>query len=111
MTAKDALKTAVIVEPPTSAPFVELDLKPTVQVVTAAAAWVFPANEIVAAGVVAATIEGEGDAFAEPSADVLTLIVLAPVVVVFVMPTISNVAAVFLARAQVWPLGSGATMW
>jgi hypothetical protein len=71
--------------------------------VTAAAAWVVAAKET-DDGLVAATIDGEGEAAtAVVSEDVLTLIVFAPVAVVFVMPRISSVAAVFLASAQVWP--------
>jgi hypothetical protein len=101
VTAKAEFKAVVIVEPATSAPFVALDLKPTVQVVTAPAACVPPAKEIAAAGAVAAAIDG--DAVAAPSFDVVTLIVFAPVVVVFVIPRISKVAAMFFATAQVWP--------
>ena len=85
VTANPALKTAVIVDPPTRAPFVALDVKPTVHLVTAAAASVLPAKEIVPIGATAAAIVGV--AFTGvASEEVLTLIVAAPVVVVFVIP-------------------------
>ncbi len=111
VTVNEALKTAVIVEPPTRAPFVALELKPTVHLVIAPAAWVLPAKEIVAAGATAAAIVGCGEAGpGVVSADVLTLIVAAPVVVVFVIPTISSVAAVFFASAQAPPLLASVTV-
>src|SRR5690242_10693260 len=102
VTVNDELKTAVIVEPPTSAPFA-LDVNPTVHGVTEAADCVAPANET-DVGAAAATIDGAGEAgTAVVSAAVLMLIVCAPVVVVFVIPSISNVAAVFFASAHVCP--------
>jgi hypothetical protein len=100
-TPKDELKTVVMVEPPTRAP-VAVEVKPTVQLESAAAVCGEPAK-LTAVGAAAAAIVAVA-LTAVVSFDVFTEIVLLPVEVVFVIPSSFTEVAELFPRAQVWPL-------
>lgn len=99
VTANEELKTAVIVDPPTRAPFA-LDVNPAVHDVGAAAACVVPLNET-DDGLAAARMVAE--ATAAVSLLVLMLIDAEPVVVVFVIPRIWNDAPWLFGTEHVCP--------
>lgn len=97
-TEKPELKTVVILEPPTSAPLAP-EVKPIVQIESAAPVCGAPAK-LTAVGAAAAAIVALA-LTAVVSFEVLTEMVFAPVEVVFVIPRSFKEAALLLPRAQV----------